>query len=308
MSEPIIYVNGEFVPQSEARISVMDHAVLYGDGVFETVAAWRGRIFRLDPHIDRFFRSCKAVGMASPVDRAELTRLLIEAVRRNGLEDAYLKWILTRGSNGTPLMDPEGCVPNLIILAKPYIHRGPSGASGLRMKTAAIRRPSGQVLDPHIKSLNYLNFVLAKLEAKAAKVDHCLLLDLNGRVCEAPGFNVFVVQDGRLRTPGHDILEGVTRAAVMDLAREAGIPCEVDDLELYDAYTADEMFITSTAGGLLPVSELDGRVIGDGKPGPVFSRLAEGYLALLESGRESTPVYGKEAAAGMSDVSLRIRG
>lgn len=294
-SEPIIYVNGEFVPQSEARISVMDHAVLYGDGVFETVVAWNGGIFRLDAHIDRFLRSCKAVGMASPVDRVALTRLLVEAVHRNALDNAYVKWILTRGSNGTPLMDPEGCVPNLIILAKPYIHRGPTGAAGLRMKTAAIRRPSGQVLDAHIKSLNYLNFVLAKLEAKAAKVDHCLMLDLSGRICEAPGFNVFVVADGRLRTPRHDILEGVTRAAVMDLASAAGIACAADDLELYDAYTADEMFITSTAGGLIPVMELDGRIIGDGRPGPVFARLAEGYMGLLESGRESTPVRGSGA-------------
>ncbi|NJM34888.1 MAG: branched-chain amino acid aminotransferase [Rhodomicrobium sp.] len=293
MSEPIIYVNGEFVPQSQARISVMDHAVLYGDGMFDTVAAWNGRIFKLDAHIERFFRSMAAVGIAPPIDRAELARLLIEAVRRNELQDAYIKWICTRGSNGKPLMDPSGCVPNLIVIARPYIQRriGDGGGMAMRMKTAAIRRPPGQVLDPHIKSLNYLNLVLAKLEAKAAQVDECLLLDINGRICEAPGFNVFLVQGKSLRTPSHDILEGITRATVMELAKMAGFSCREEDLELYDAYTADEIFLTSTAGGLVPVGELDGRRIGDGKPGPVFSQLSEAYLELARSGRYGTPVY-----------------
>ena len=291
LSESIVYVNSEFVPESQARISILDHAVLYGDGVFDTVAGWGGRIFKLEEHVDRFFRSMRAIAITPPVSRDELRSLTLEAVRQNKLENAYVKWICTRGSNGTPLMDPEGCVPNLIILTKPYIHRAAGGAGGLRMKTAAIRRPPGQVLDAHIKSLNYLNLVLAKLEAKAAKVDHCLLLDISGRICEAPGFNVFLVQGDRLSTPRHDILEGITRATVMDLAAEAGLSCVEDDLELYHAHTADEMFLTSTAGGLLPVAELDGRMIGEGRPGPVFMRLAEAYREVLQSGRHGTSVY-----------------
>ena len=275
-AEPIIYVNGAFVPESEARISVLDHAVLYGDGVFDTAAAWGGRVFKIEAHIDRFFRSMKAIAIAPPVERDGLRGLIMEAVERNGLENAYIKWIATRGSNGAPLMDPEGCTANLIIITRPYIHRA-IGEKGLRMKTAAIRRPPGQVLDAQVKSLNYLNLVLAKLEAKAAGVDHALLLDIEGRICEAPGFNVFLVQDGRLRTPAHDVLRGITRATVMELAREAGLAVSEEDLELYDAHTADEMVLTSTAGGLLPVTELDGRAIGSGQPGPVFTSLAAAY-------------------------------
>jgi branched-chain amino acid aminotransferase len=289
MTEPVIYVNGEFVPESQACISVMDHAVLYGDGVFDTVASWNGRIFKLDAHIERFFRSCRAIAITPPFDKAELARLVREAVRRNELENAYIKWILTRGSNGAPLMDPEGCVPNLIIITRPYIQRA-GAATGLRMKTAAIRRPSGQVLDAHVKSLNYLNLVMAKLEAKAAKVDHALLLDMAGRICEAPGFNVFLVEGRRLRTPIHDILEGITRATVMELAAAAGLEVREESLELYDAYTADEMFLTSTAGGLVPVSELDGRSIGEGRPGPVFQSLSEAYRQALQSGERGTAV------------------
>jgi len=290
--EPIIYVNGGFVRQSEARISVLDHAVLYGDGVFDTVVAWDGGIFELDAHIDRFFRSLSAIALVSPVTRGELVQLLCEAVRRNGLRNAYIKWILTRGSNGTPLMDPKDCVPNLIIITLPYIHRFDDVrlARGLTLKTAAIRRPPGQVLDPHIKSLNYLNLVMAKIEAKAAGAHEALLLDVNGRLCEAPGYNVFVLHGRKLRTPAHDILEGVTRATVMDLARQTGLDVEVCDLELYHAYTSDELLLCSTAGGILPVSEVDGRRIGNGAPGNVFKMLDQAYKALLASGKRSTAI------------------
>jgi branched-chain amino acid aminotransferase len=293
-AEPLIYVNGEFVPQSQARISVLDHAVLYGDGIFETVVAWEGRIFKLRPHVDRFFRSLAAIGMSPPLDREQLEALVVEAVRRNGLQRAYIKWIMTRGSNGTPLMDPTGCIPNLIILVQPYIMRATQAAmaKGLRAKTTAIRRPSGQVLDPQIKSLNYLNLVLAKMEAKAAGVHEAIMLDLQGRLCEAPGYNIFVVREDRvLRTPVHDILCGITRETVIELATEAGMRAEEADLELYDAYTCRELFLSSTAGGLVPIVELDGRCIGTGAPGPVWTQLSGAYEALLASPRYGTPVF-----------------
>lgn len=291
MSEPILYVNGAFVPQSEAKISVMDHAVLYGDGVFDTAVAWGGQLFKLDAHIERFFRSMKAISLEPPVNRPELARLAKEAVRRNGLQHAYVKWIATRGHNGTPLMDPAGCVPNLIIITQPYIHRYADSGSGIRVKTAAIRRPPGQVLDAHIKSLNYLNLILAKLEAKAAGVDEALLLDINGRVCEAPGYNVFAVRGSTLLTPEHDILEGITRETVFELAAQRGLRVKAGSVELYDVHTADEVFFCSTAGGLVPVREIDGRKIGDGVPGPVFTILAQAYRDLLASDRHGTPVY-----------------
>lgn len=301
MTEPIVYVNGEFVPESEARISVLDHAVLYGDGLFDTAFARHGSIFKLDEHIDRSFRSMAALAIEPPVDRDEMRRLIVEAVRRNGLRDAYIKWIVTRGSNGTPLLDPTGCAPNLIILVRAGVKRASEARSGegLRLKTVAVRRPSGQVLDPHIKSLNYLNLVMAKLEAKAAHADEALLLDLHGRLCEATGCNVFLLHGWQLRTPRHDILAGVTRETVMELAGEDGFDVTEADLELYDAYTADEAFVTSTVGGLLPVVEVDGRSVGDGRPGPVVGQLRARYDDLVASGRHGTPVY-EDGAEGVT--------
>lgn len=281
MGEPIVYVNKMFVPESEARVSVMDHAVLYGDGVFDTAVAWNKRVFELDAHVDRFFRSMAAIAMQSPVTREQLKSLIVESLQRSQLENAYIKWIGTRGSNGTPLMDPTGCVPNLVILTRPYIDR--DAPKGLRVKTVAVRRPPGHILDPQIKSLNYLNLVLAKIEAKSAGADQALMLDVSGGVCEAPGFNVFVVKDSTLRTPTRDILRGVTRQTVINLAPQLGYSATEDKLELYDAYTADEIFLTSTAGGLIPVVELDGRCIGDGKPGPVYRAFAKAYREALNS-------------------------
>jgi len=281
MGEPIVYVNNIFVPESEARISVMDHAFLYGDGVFDTAVAWKKRVFELDAHVDRFFRSMAAIAMESPVTRGQLKDLILEALQRSELDNAYIKWIGTRGSNGTPLMDPTGCVANLVILTRPYIDR--DAPNGLRVKTVAVRRPSGHVLDPPIKSLNYLNLVLAKIEAKAAGADQALMLDVGGHVCEAPGFNVFVVNSTALRTPSRDILRGITREAVMRFAPQLGYSAQQCDLELYDAYTADEIFLTSTAGGLIPVVELDGRRIGRGEPGPIYRKLAETYRDALNA-------------------------
>jgi branched-chain amino acid aminotransferase len=287
-NERVVFVGGQFVPEAAASISILDHAVLYGDGVFETVVAWEGQVFKLGEHVRRFLKSCAAVALDCPVTTERLTELVLETVRRNGLDTAYVKWILTRGSNGTPRMDPTGCEPNLIIMARPYIDR--SSPTGLRVKTVAVRRPPGHVLDAHIKSLNYLNLVLAKIEARAAGADQALMLDVHGRLCEAPGFNVFVVSDRVVKTPHRDVLRGITRETAMELATEAGLDVMETDLELYDAYTADEMFLTSTAGGLVPVVEVDGRPIGTGKPGPVLADLQDAYRRALSSDRWGTPV------------------
>ena len=292
MDEPIVFVNGEFVPESQARISILDHAVLYGDGVFETACAWNGRLFKLDAHLDRCFRSMAAIALEPPVSRAEMRDLTIEAVRRNGFKNAYVKWIVTRGVNGRPLMDPTGCVANLIILVQPYINRASAerAAAGLKLKTVAIRRPAGDVLDPHIKSLNYLNLVMAKIEAKAAGADEALLLDRDGRICEVSGCNIFVLHGTHLRTPRHNILRGITRESVMEIAPSQGFTVEEADLELYDGYTADEIIICSTAGGLLAVVHIDGRAVGSGKPGPAFTKLSAAYERLLGSPKCGTDV------------------
>ena len=291
MAEPVVYVNGEFVPESRARISVLDHAVLYGDGVFETAFAWGGMIFKLDAHLERCFRSMAAIALEPPMGREAMRALILEAARRNGFANAYVKWLVTRGANGKPLMDPAGCIANLIIIVRPYISRASSQrmAEGLRLKTVAVRRPSGDVLDPQIKSLNYLNLVLAKIEAKSAGADEALLLDTNGRVCEATGCNIFLLHGRRLRTPRHAVLAGITRETVIELAPACGLSAEEADLDLYDAYTADEVVICSTAGGLLPVVAIDGRTIGSGRPGAGYSALSAAYQALVGSPRYGTP-------------------
>ena len=280
----IVYVNGSYEPEERASVSVFDHGLLYGDGVFETVLARDGVVHRLDAHLDRLLRSLAAIGMDPPHDRDGFAKIVDDTVKRNDLRDAYVKLIVTRGTNGTPLLDPAGCVPTVICLARPHTDDDPARLArierGLTVKTSALRRPPADVLDPRIKSLNYLNLVLARIEARAAGTDEALLLDVHGHVCEAPGANVFVVSRGTLHTPDHDILEGITRATVLDLAPTAERP-----LHLYDIYTADEVFLCSTAIGLIPVVTVDGRAIGTGRPGPVTADLLTKYLAVLNSGR-----------------------
>ncbi|MFC4114018.1 aminotransferase class IV [Nonomuraea zeae] len=291
-AERIIYVNGDYVPESQARISVLDHAVLYGDGVFETAVAWNSVVFDLDAHLDRLFRSLAAINLRPPHSKAEFADIVVQTVRRNRMRNAYIKLIVTRGANGEPFLNPEGCVPGVICFAREYLYMASPERvrDGLRVKTAAVRRPPAQVLDPHIKSLNYMNLVLAKLEATAAGADEALLLDINGHVCEAPGYNVFAVHGTVVRTPWQDILEGITRAWVMDMAGGHGLDVRAETIELYDLYTADEVFFCSTAGGILPVIAVDGRRVGEGVPGPVFSYLHKAYHDLLASGESGTKI------------------
>lgn len=295
VQEFFCFANGAFVPEREATISILDHGLLYGDGVFDTVVAWNGSVFRLDEHIARLFRSMKAVAMEPPFTHQELRDLTCEAVRINGLQSAYVKWIVSRGSNNTPLMDPKGCVPHLIIIVRPYIERYPEGqaANGIHLKTAAVRRTPSQSLDGRVKSLNYLNLIMAKIEAKAAQADEALLLDVFGNVCEAPGYNVFVFCEGVLHTPVRDVLLGITRASVIEIAQQQGIKVLEDDITLAQAYTADEVFLTSTAGGLIPVSRIDGRQIGDGRPGTLFSNFSTIYRNKLGDPEWGVPIVQK---------------
>jgi branched-chain amino acid aminotransferase len=294
----VVFVNGVFLPESDAKISVLDHAVLYGDGAFETAVAWNGRLFHLQEHLQRLWRSLGALAIEPPYPRDHLAELILETVRRNELKSAYVKWLVTRGSNGMPLLDPRGCAAGCIIFARPYLHMTPPDRveHGLRVKTASVRRSPAEVLDSRIKSLNYLNLVLAKIEATSAGADEALLLDVDGHVCEAPGYNVFVYRDQRLLTPARDILEGVTRSTTISLAASRGLDCSVGTVTLYDVYNATEVLFTSTAGGILAVVEVDGRPIGEGVPGPLYRMLNEDYYALLDSGEYGTAIYGVTAS------------
>lgn len=291
--ERICFCKDGFYPESKASIGILDHGLLYGDGVFDTVVAWAGNLYRFTEHAERLFRSMKAVAMEPPFTMDELLRCTRDVVQRNGMDTAYIKWIVSRGSNNTPLMDPKDCRPYLIIIVRPYVERFTSkSGAGISLKTVAIRRTPNQCLDARIKNLNYLNLILAKMEAKSGGADEALMLDIQGNVCEAPGYNVFVVRDGALFTPKSDILEGVTRDSVFNIARDRGLKCHIADLALYDVYTADEMFLTSTAGGLVPVCKVDGRTIGSGVPGDTFRTFSTAYTDMLGSANWGLPLAG----------------
>ncbi len=293
--EGSVYVNGEFLPARQATISVFDHALLYGDGVYDTLMAWNGFIFKLDAHLDRLWRSCRAVKIEPPVNRAQLRKLIEETVSRSKLRNAYVKCIVSRGTSPAPLLDPRHCTPGLVIFAVPYPGSADpmKTAAGIRAKITSIRRIPHDVIDSRIKSLNYLPFVLARLEAVEAGYDEALMCDAQGYVCEAPGWNVFIVRDGRVITPGTSILEGITRETVMEICARLSIPCEARPITAYDLWTADEAFLTSTAGGISPIVDVDGRRIGAGQPGPTYRLIAQDFRGMLERGEHGTPViYG----------------
>ena len=292
MTEGFVYVNGEFLPAAQATISVFDHGLLYGDGVYDTLMAWNGFLFKLDAHLDRLLRSCKAVKIEPPVSRSQLRDLLVETVSRSGLRNAYVKCIVSRGTSPAPLLDPRHCTPGLIIFAVPYPASADPmrTATGIRAKITSIRRIPHDVIDSRIKSLNYLPFVLARLEAVEAGYDEALMQDERGYVCEAPGWNVFTVLNGTTITPSTSILEGITRETVMEICTRLSIPCETRLITSYDLWIADEAFLTSTAGGISPIVEVDGRTIGTGQPGPSYRRIAQEFRNMLERGEQGTPV------------------
>jgi branched-chain amino acid aminotransferase len=290
-NEPIVFVNGEFVPASEARISVFDHVVLYGDGVYDTMCAWNHMVFKLDEHVDRLYESAHAIKLELPLTKEELKQVVLETVRRNKLRNAYVKVLATRGVGPQPLMSPYGCTPGLIVFAVPYMSLvAEQENTGIRMIVSSMRRVPNECLSSKIKSCNYLNHILMRLEANEAGADDAIELDMEGYVCEAPGYNVFMVKRGILYTPRDNILAGITRQTVMELAETAGLPVVEGRIQPFDLYNADEVFLSSTAGGVFPVAQLDGRRIADGKPGSVTRKLRADYLALLERGDSSTPV------------------
>jgi len=280
-----IYLNDRFVPKEEAVVSVFDRGFLYGDGVFETLRAYRGRIFQLTEHLARLERSASELGMALPVTRERLADLVRESLTRNQLQEAYLRITVSRGP-GEIGLDPALCKsPTLVVIAKPF---EPYPASfytdGVSVIIAQTRRTPPEALPPHIKSLNFLNNVLAKMEAKAAGSHEALLLNHQGEVTEGTTSNVFVVQGKRLCTPAVEcgLLAGITRGIVLQLAREAGIPAAETRLTASDLTGAEECFLTNTTQEVLPVTQVDGRRIGDGRPGEITRLLHASFRAGLD--------------------------
>jgi branched-chain amino acid aminotransferase len=288
----VVYVNGEYVPREQARISIFDVGFLRGDAVFDTTSAWNGRIFKLAAHLERLERSMRAARIECPLSSKALADVVVETTRRCGLRNAYIQTIVTRGEPPFGIRDLTQCRAGLIVFAIPYAYiLGPDRIqTGGRAMIVSPRALPAQCLDPKIKSLSRQHFDLAVLQGKSAGADVSLMLDLEGHVTEGPGFNVFVVQGGVMFSPPEGILMGITRQTVFELAAEHGLPMREASLTAYDLYAADEVFLTSTAGGIMPLVEIDGRSIGSGKPGPIFQKVHDLYWALRESGRDSTPV------------------
>jgi branched-chain amino acid aminotransferase len=292
--EPILYVGGKFVSRGLATISVFDHVVLYGDGVYDTMCAWNYAVFKLDRHIDRLYESAHAIKLAIPQTKQEMKEIVLETVRRNALRNAYVKVLVTRGVSSQPLLNPYNCVPNVIAFAVPYMSQASDSGndSGIKMIVSSMRRIPNECISTKVKSCNYLNHVLMRLEANEANADDAIELDMEGYVCEAPGYNVFFAKHGVLGTPADNILVGVTRETVLELAQAAGITTHMARVQPFDLYNADEVFLSSTAGGIVPVVQIDGRRIATGKPGPLTTKIRELYQCILESGEKSTSVHG----------------
>jgi len=277
-----IYLNDRFVPREEAVVSVFDHGFLYGDGVFETLRAYRGRVFKLSDHLTRLERSAARLQLRLPVEIERLADLLRESLVRNQLRDAYLRITVSRGA-GEIGLDPALCKrPTLVIIAKLF---QPSPASfyadGVSVMIAQTRRNLPEALPPQIKSLNFLNNILAKMEATAAGVHESLMLNHRGDIAEGTVSNVFAVYHGRLQTPSAacGILEGVTRGVVLHVASEMGIPADETQLHVEDLLRAEECFLTNTTQEVLPVTRVDGHLISDGRPGPITRRIHAAFLA-----------------------------
>ncbi|WP_456330522.1 branched-chain-amino-acid transaminase [Archaeoglobus sp.] len=287
----LVYIDGEFVPENEAKISIFDHGFLYGDGVFEGIRAYNGRVFRLKEHIDRLYDSAKAIDLEIPVTKEEFMEIILETLRKNNLRDAYIRPIVTRGVGDLGL-DPRKCQkPSIIVITKPWGRLyGDLYEKGLTAVTVGVRRNSFDALPPNIKSLNYLNNILAKIEANAKGGDEAIFLDRNGYISEGSGDNIFVVKNGAITTPPTiNNLRGITREAVIEIINKLGIPFRETNIGLYDLYTADEVFVTGTAAEIAPIVVIDGRKIGDGKPGEITRKLMEEFSKLTEN--EGTPIY-----------------
>ncbi len=293
-TEPlVVYINGEYVPRDQARISIFDFGFLRGDAVFDTSSAWNGRIFKLSAHLARLELSLRATRITCPLPMEELREVIIETTRRCGLQNAYIQTIVTRGEPPVGVRDLTQCRASLIVFAIPYVWilNPEQIRRGGRALIASTRTFPAQCLDPKIKCFSRLHFDLAMLQARAAGVDVPILLDLDGRVTEGTGFNVFVVKGGVLFSPPEGILMGITRETVFEIAGENGIAAREATLTAYDLYAADEVFLSSTAGGIMPLVEIDGRPIGEGKPGPVSRRMHDLYWALREGPRDGTPIF-----------------
>jgi branched-chain amino acid aminotransferase len=285
-----IYLDGRFVQREEAKVSVFDHGLLYGDGVFEGIRAYNGKVFRLDAHVDRLYDSAKTIDLRPPISKEEMKTLILETMRKNGLKDGYIRPVITRGVGDLGL-DPRKCPrPTVFIIAVEWgAMYGDLYERGLSAVSVSVRRNPAEALPPNAKTLNYLNNILAKMESYHKGGDEAILFDTNGYLSEGSGDNIFVVKNGILSTPPClNNLRGITQQVVLECARDLGIEMQCQNMGFYDLYTADEVFVTGTAAEIGPIVKIDGRIIGEGRPGPVTKRLMAAFREVTK--REGTPI------------------
>ncbi|MCC6123445.1 MAG: branched-chain-amino-acid transaminase [Pirellulales bacterium] len=287
---PQIYISGELYDKENAKISVFDHGLLYGDGVFEGIRSYGGKVFRLERHLDRLWESAKAIWLEIPLTKDEMAEAIYNTLAVNGVKDGYIRVVVTRGE-GTLGLDPNRCAnPEVIIIAdRIALYPKEYYENGLEIITVSVMRNHPAALSPRIKSLNYLNNILAKIEGLQAGCIEALMLNHKGEVSECTGDNIFIVRRGALLTPPNEagILEGITRDAVMELARKAGIEVRETPLTKHDVYVAEECFLTGSAAEVVPVIKVDARTIGGGKPGPVTRDLMARFHELTKSADSS---------------------
>jgi branched-chain amino acid aminotransferase len=287
-----IFIDGEYFDRDSAKVSVFDHGLLYGDGVFEGIRVYRKRIFRLEAHLERLYDSARALALTIPHAPAALAEITRDAVRRNQREDAYIRLIVTRGA-GALGIDPNSCPRPCVIVIVDDVRVYPKElyAGGIKVTTSATRQVSHEAFDPRIKSLNYLKNILAKIDAQQAGAHEAIMLNPEGFIAECTADNLFVVRDRHLLTPStmDGALGGITRGVILELAAEARIPAAETRLARYDLYTANEAFVTGTGAELMPVTHADGRAIADGRPGPITQRLTEAFHALVRT--EGAPLW-----------------
>ena len=282
-----IWIDGKFYDKENAKISVYDHGLLYGDGVFEGIRVYRGRIFECEAHLRRLFDSARAIRLTPPFTAEEFRAAMEQAVKLNNFSDCYIRLVITRGV-GYLGLNPNKCpTPSAFIIADTIeLYPREMYDKGMSIITSTVVRTHANSLSPRIKSLNYLNNILAKIEAADAGVPEAVMLNLDGNVAECTGDNIFIIRSGQVQTPttSDGILEGVTRNVMLDLCRKLSIPCIEKSLQRHDLYIADECFLTGTAAEVVPVTKIDGRPIGDGTPGPITHQLIEAFRKHIKEG------------------------
>ena len=292
MEEIVIYIDGQFLPKSQAKVSVFDHGFLYGDGIFEGIRAYNGRIFKCKEHIDRLYTGAKAIDLQIPLSKEEMTKAMLETCRRNNIREGYIRLIVSRGKGDLGLSPTKCPKPSVVIIADTIaLYPQELYEKGMKVITASTRRNNPASLDPQIKSLNYLNNILAKIEADRAGVPEAIMLNSVGLVCECTGDNIFIIKDEVLYTPPVYVgaLDGITRGVAMEIAQDMGYKVVEKEFTLFNVYGADECFFTGTAAEVIGVTEVDGRVIGNGVAGKITRKLMEKFKEYVRN--EGEPIY-----------------